>query len=130
MGANKYKENGVGWDGKGEMKKEKKGKKREHGVEVVRRREEREVTRSETNKRRIKGGKMHAYPHADRRKLNQAEVCLLEERKGERKSMQVFPWNNPRKIVEGTKEKWELKRYVKYEIQDWIKIYFLNGIRM
>lgn len=73
---------------------------------------------------------MHAYPHADRRKLNQAEVCLLEERKGERKSMQVFPWNNPRKIVEGTKEKWELKRYVKYEIQDWIKIYFLNGIRM
>lgn len=63
-------------------------------MEVVRRREEREVTRSETNKRRIKGGKMHAYPHADRRKLNQAEVCLLEERKGERKSMQVFPWNN------------------------------------
>lgn len=28
LGANKYKENGVGWDGKGEMKKEKKGKKR------------------------------------------------------------------------------------------------------
>lgn len=39
---------------------------------------------------------------------------------------QVFPWNNGGIVIKDEEEEWKLKRYMKYEIQDWmeVKIYF------
>lgn len=112
----------MAWEGsqKSEMKEKKREERREHGVEVRRRREGGRWGRSVKShgQRQTKEGgeKCTHLPYpADRRKLNQAEVSSgsSEGRKSMRKC-----WNNGGIVIKDEEEEWKLKRYMKYEIQD------------
>lgn len=66
-----------------------------------------------------KGKKCTHLPYPTvRRKLNQAKVCLRAPRKGERRKKIDVQVEQRRNRIKNEKEKWKLKRYMKYEIQD------------